>query len=165
MLQRIKKRPKKFHTYWATFHLVAEAAWSSRTPPKSHFFIIFQRFPRVLLKSTRFWKWAVAHDCCNRNRSTHRITIPFVSEDTYGLQEVFQRNFWLVKSIQEFFRALQVELSCSLKSFFYMRFLLISYTNFENNKKTYKNQHIRTFVIPKTICWCLRAHHALFWKD
>ena len=71
------------------------------------------------MKSTRFWKWAVAYVCHNRNRSTHRITIPFVSEDTYGLKEVFQSNFWIVKSIQNYFRALQVELSCSLKSFFF----------------------------------------------
>ena len=37
-----------------------------------------------------------------KNRSTHRLTTPFVSADTHGPKEVFQSIFWILKSIQNF---------------------------------------------------------------
>ena len=71
----------------------------------------------VILKSTRFWKWAPAQVCRNKNVSTHRITTPFVSADTHGLKEVFKSIFWILKSTQNIFSALKVGLSCSSKCF------------------------------------------------
>ena len=45
-----------------------------------------------------------------------------------------------------------------------MQSLLIFYATFLNNKKTCKNRHLRTFVIPKIDWWCLWRHHALCLK-
>ena len=116
----------------------------------------------ILLKSTRFWKWAAAHVCRNKNRSTHRTTTPFVSADTHGPKEVFQSKFWILKWFENFFHALQVGLRCSSKSFFLhvvsADFLCKFFKLYENMQKSLppdvcgpQNQLVLFLSTPRTL--------------
>ena len=120
---------------------------------KKYFLVVFLTSGTVLLKSNRFWKWAAAHVCRNKNRSTNRTTTPFVCADTHGPKEVFQSKFWILKWFENFFHALQVGLRCSSKSFFLHVVSADFLCKFLNYMKTCKNHYLRTFVVPKTN-WC-----------
>ena len=52
-------------------------------------------------------------------RFTHRMDTPFVSADTHGPKDVFESKFWIIKSFENFFRALQVRSSRLQESIFW----------------------------------------------
>ena len=81
------------------FLFASEVQWFQQIRTFSRIFNLKIGF----LKSTRIKKWAVAYVCRNKNRFTHRMITPFVSADSYGLEEVFQKKFWIVKSLKIFF--------------------------------------------------------------
>ena len=55
----------------------------------------------------------------HRNRLTRRTTIPFASTDIYGPKQVFKKKIWVLKSFQNFFRALKDCTLLLLKSIFW----------------------------------------------
>ena len=97
---------------------------------------------------------------CDKNGFTRRTTTPFVSADTHGPKQVFESKFWILKSFQKFFRALQVHPSRFQESnFWYFRsgFHEISW-------KSWKNRFLRTSKWWK-IDWCgFWCQHAPRWK-
>ena len=83
------------------FLFASEVRWFHEIRTFSRIFNLKTGF----LKSTTISKWAVAYVCRNKNRFTHRMITSFVSADSYGLEEVFQKKFWIVKSLKIFFHA------------------------------------------------------------
>ena len=81
------------------FLFASEVQWFQQIRTFSRIFNLKIGF----LKSTTIKKWAVAYVCRNKNRLTHRMITPFVSADSYGLEEVFHKKFWIVKSFEIFF--------------------------------------------------------------
>ena len=75
------------------------------------------------------WKWLSGtlkiqkspppHVWSRRNRFTHRTTFPSDSADTYGPKQVFESKFWILKSFEKVFRALQVKPSRFVESIFW----------------------------------------------
>ena len=116
------------------FLFASEVQWFQQIRTFSRIFNLKIGF----LKSTRIKKWAVAYVCRNKNRFTHRMITPFVSADSYGLEEVFQKKFWVVKSLKIFFTRQNIALVVCWKTIFYKRFLRNYYQNFWNNFKTWK---------------------------
>ena len=96
------------------FLFASEVQWFQQIRTFSRIFNLKIGF----LKSTRIKKWAVAYVCRNKNRFTHRMITPFVSADSYGLEEVFQKKFWIVKSFKIFFHASEHCPCCLLKDNF-----------------------------------------------
>ena len=60
-------------------------------------------------KNTKTEKSLPPHVCDDRNRFTRRMTTPFASADAHGPNQVFESKFCILKSFENFFRALQLE--------------------------------------------------------
>ena len=98
--------------------------------------------------------------CRNKNWFTHRMITPFASAEGHGPKEVFHNKFWILKSFEKFFRALEVNPSCLVRCTFWCFKLDFG----ENPLKTWKNRFLRTSRWWK-IVWCgFRSRHALCWK-
>ena len=73
---------------------------------------------KCLLKSTKPKKSPPPYVCHHQNRFTYRATTLFVSADTQEPKDVFQSKFWIWKSFEKFFRALQLTASLLLEGIF-----------------------------------------------
>ena len=132
--------------------------------------IFFKKFKSLSFSLQNHSKWLSErlkmkkspppYTCCDKNRFTRRTATPFVSADTHGPKDVFESKFWILKSFQKFFRALQVHPSRFQESnFWYFR------SDFhEISWKSWKNRFLRTSKWWK-IDWCrFWCHHAPRWK-
>ena len=100
------------------------------------------------------------HVYCDKNCFTRRTATPFNSADTHGPKQVSESKFWILKSFQKFFRALQVKSSRLLNGNFWC---FTSHFD-QNSLKSWKNRHLRTPEWLKMDSCGFWWHHAYFWK-
>ena len=108
----------------------------------------------------KFKKSPPPHVWCHKNGFTRRTDTPFDSAGTHGPKQHFQSKFWILKSFENFFRALQVKPPRLLKGIFWC-----FRSHFcKNSWKSCKNRHLRTSGWIKMDSRSFRWHHALCWK-
>jgi len=103
------RRTYYFHN--SSQNVILENLWNLQLWLKNH-----SKWP---FESFKFKKSPPAYVCHRRNWFTCLTTTSFISAGTQGPKDVFQSKFWILKSCQNFFRALQLKPSRLLDGIFW----------------------------------------------